>query len=448
MERGSLVEVARNQTVTRDVVVIGAGAAGLSAARDLASNGLDVTVLEARDRLGGRIFSCYLSTGLSIELGAEFIHGRPRKIWEFVESARLETREVRGEPWCHKNGRLAPCPELRSRIERLLDRMSATRGDRSFQEFLNSDAAAESAELKSQATAFVEGFNAAHAARVSVQWLMDSREADESIAADHSYRLVGGYGELIASLAERVENGACDLRLNTPVRAIRWRRGGVTVLTRDGEIFKAQRAVVSLPLGVLRVSVGAAGGIAFDPDITAKREACAGIAVGTVTRVVLAFRERFWERLERSGRSLSRLGFLFSNDEWFPTWWTTMPAREPILTGWAAAERAERLCGQDCAWIVTRAISSLSDILGVERSDLSSMLVQSYFHDWQVDPFARGAYSYILVGGTGAPRDLAAPLEGTLFFAGEATDTTVHNGTVHGAIASGKRAAREVLATF
>jgi monoamine oxidase len=429
-----------------DAIVIGAGAAGLSAAGDLAQGGLDVTVLEARNRLGGRILTHRSeSAALPIELGAEFVHGRPREIWDIVESAHLKMHQVGGEPWRRRDGSLEPCPELRRRVERLLRRMSAKRRDCSFQEFLDDDAAAEEPEVKAQATAFVEGFNAAHADRVSVQWLVDSRQADEAIAADHSYRLVDGYGELVAQLAKRVGNAGCDLRLNTTVRALRWRRGSVAIVTGDGEILKARRAIVTLPLGVLGAPVNA-GGIAFDPDLSAKRNAFATIAVGDVARVVLEFRERFWEHLERYGRSLERLGFLYSSDEWFPTWWTTMPARSPILTGWAAAGRAERLRGRDAVWVVSRAISSLSDVLEMEPSALRSKLERGYFHDWYADPFSRGAYSYVLVGGALSPSELAAPLEGTLFFAGEATDTTGHNGTVHGAIASGKRAARDVLA--
>jgi monoamine oxidase len=326
--------------------------------------------------------------------------------------------------------------------------MSATQGDRTFQEFLDGAAALESEDLKSQATAFVEGFNAAHASRVSVQWLVDSRKADEAIEADRAYRLVDGYGALVARLAERVENGACDLRLSTPVRAIRWRRGRVTIVTRAGEVFRARSAVITLPLGVLQAPAGASGEVTFDPDITAKRAALARIAVGTVVRVVLAFREPFWESLERSGRPLSRLSFLHSDDDWFRTWWTRMPARSAILTGWSAAGRAERLCGENASSIVEKALSSLSDALGVERSMLSSLFDQAYFHDWQADPFSRGAYSYVLAGGAEAPRDLGAPLEETLFLAGEATDTSGHNGTVHGAIASGKRAARDVVASL
>jgi monoamine oxidase len=429
-----------------DVIVIGAGAAGLSAAADLAASGLDVTVLEARDRVGGRILTHRPpSTGWPIELGAEFVHGRPREIWELIESAQLETREVGGEPWCHRDGLLERCPELRGRVERLLDRMSTAHGDLSFKEFLDSAPGAEAPEIQSRATAFVEGFNAAHADRVSVQWLLDSREADELIGADHSYRLVDGYGQIVTQLMKRVEGGACEVRLNTTVRAMRWRQGAVTIVTGKGETLKARRAVVSLPLGVLRVPLGA-GGIAFDPDLGAKHDAFTRIDVGDVARVVLVFHERFWEHVERSGRSLERLSFLFSTDPWFPTWWTTMPATSPILTGWAAAGRAERLCGRDPAWIVERAISSLAEIFGIDRSVVHSTLRQSYFHDWRADPFSRGAYSYVLVGGARSPGELGAPLDGTLFFAGEATDTTGHNGTVHGAIASGKRAAREVLA--
>jgi hypothetical protein len=304
------------------------------------------------------------------ELG-EFVHGRPREIWQLIESAHLETHEVGGSQVIARV--FSMVPELRRRVERLLERMSTTRGDLSFRSSSrpprgSSDSNRERPPSSDSTprTPTASAFNGSSIPR-----------SGQSIAADHSYRLVDGYGELVAQLVKRVEDGACDLRLNTPVRAMRWRQGAVTIVTGKGETLKARRAVVSLPLGVLRVPVSA-GGIAFDPDLGAKRDAFAKIAVGDVARVVLVFRARFWEHLERSGRSLERLSFLFSSDPWFPTWWTTMPANSPILTGWSAAGRAERLCGRDADWIVERAISSLSDILAVERSVLHSTLQQSY----------------------------------------------------------------------
>ena len=122
-----------------------------------------------------------------------------------------------------------------------------------------------------------------------------------------------------------------------------------------------------------------------------------------------------------------------------------MPERLPIITGWAAARCAERLTGMAEGHIVDQALDSLSALLQMKKSDVHSQLAAAHFHDWNADPYSLGAYSYVKVGGEGCQKTLGAAVERTLFFAGEATDVSGHNGTVHGAIASGKRAAAEVL---
>jgi monoamine oxidase len=139
------------------------------------------------------------------------------------------------------------------------------------------------------------------------------------------------------------------------------------------------------------------------------------------------------------------MSFLFSQDEYFPTWWTQMPSKVPLLTGWSPAHSAERVSGQGSAFAVHQSLKSLSGLLRVSLKELETLLADAYVHDWQSDPFSRGAYSYARAGEARAPEELAAAVENTLFFAGEAADISGHNGTVHGAIASGRRAARQLL---
>jgi monoamine oxidase len=142
------------------------------------------------------------------------------------------------------------------------------------------------------------------------------------------------------------------------------------------------------------------------------------------------------------------MNFMFSENEWFQTWWTMFPNPASILTGWAPFQSADRLFGRDRRFVVAKALETLSKLLQVRISDLEKLVEADYFHDWQQDPFSRGAYSYGKVGSDGASAALARPIANTLFFAGEATDTTGHNGTVHGAIASGLRAAHEIRDSF
>ncbi|HET8667865.1 MAG TPA: NAD(P)/FAD-dependent oxidoreductase, partial [Terriglobales bacterium] len=247
----------------------------------------------------------------------------------------------------------------------------------------------------------------------------------------------------------------CEIRLNSAVKTIKWGGDGVEVLaeqhdrrsqsTPGPERFRAPKIIVTLPLGVLQARAGGAH-VEFEPEMQTKKSALGQLEMGQVIRVSLCFRERFWDAIRAGGRTLADLCFLFSDDEWFPTWWTLHPQRIPVLTAWAAGPHGAKLTGQPPEQLAARAIERLATLLPVSSADfLQQQLVSYYTHDWQSDPYARGAYSYVLVGGMKAQGELAAPVGGKLFFAGEATETNGHHSTVHGAISSGVRAAREAL---
>jgi monoamine oxidase len=171
--------------------------------------------------------------------------------------------------------------------------------------------------------------------------------------------------------------------------------------------------------------------------------------MGQAVKVALQFRTRFWEDLDLPGengrRPLTDLGFVHSPDSSIPTWWTQLPVRVPLLVGWSGGPNAESLVNEKEVRILDSAIESLLEILRISRKKIEGMLEKIHFHNWYSDPFARGAYSYVPVDGLAAQSELSKPVEDTLFFAGEATNTRGHCGTVHGAIATGKRAANEIL---
>jgi monoamine oxidase len=224
---------------------------------------------------------------------------------------------------------------------------------------------------------------------------------------------------------------------------VKWSKGSVEIRTRGGAVVRARRAVVTLPLGVLRE-----GSVAFDPPLPGKADAVARLEVGPVVRAVLRFREPFWETAAfptvPRGQTLEDLSFLHGPTEVFPTWWTQLPMRVPLLVGWSGGPAAERLAGQTDAQVLAAALAALARMLGVSEAYLSERLVVSHAADWQADPFARGAYSYVPVGGLDAMQRLAEPINDALFFAGEATHHEGQSGTVSGAIATGYRAAREI----
>jgi monoamine oxidase len=179
------------------------------------------------------------------------------------------------------------------------------------------------------------------------------------------------------------------------------------------------------------------------------RRACSLLGSGPVVKTVMKFSEAFWEdkaaaKAARSDEGLRDAAFLHDPDAAFPTWWTARPLRVPVLTGWAAGPKALTLSGLPERAIIDAALGSLAELFG-RRARLNSLLERAHCYDWLADPFARGAYSFVMVGGGRARSGLAAAIEDVLFFAGEASDNSGQASTVAGALSSGQRAAREVL---
>src|SRR5579872_617476 len=376
-----------------DVVVIGAGAAGLAAAKRIAGFGLDVTVVEARDRVGGRIHTLRPSGWPApVEAGAEFIHGLPAETWNAVRGAHLAVFEVSKNHWQPSPGR--PKPLEFEPIERnIFDRLDRIKGDDlSFDEFLRRHCTDATPEQIAHATAFVEGFNAADSRLVSTRWLHECESAMARGEHSSSFRIQNGYDGVVDWLLAGMPPLSTRVLLSTVVSAVRWRPGRVEVdaLSATGESLEpifATRAVVTLPLGVLRQDSNAHGAVRFIPDLAEKWGASSSLKMGPVVKLVLRFREMFWEE---SG--CEELGFLHAPQEPFPTWWTASPLRAPMLTAWAGGPAAERLSGVEQRCILTRALESLARMLGTDRRRLTSLLDAWQLADWKADPFARGAY--------------------------------------------------------
>jgi monoamine oxidase len=427
-----------------DVLILGAGVAGLAAARELTAHGLGVIILEARNRIGGRVWTAGISgDGAPVELGAEFIHGREPHMWELIERHHLRTREMQGQLWCSEQGRIQHCEPFED-VEWLFRQMQANAPDQSFLSFLNScDCGSE--RVRQHALNFVEGFHASDAARISVHSLIDAMRAEEETAGDRGFRLVGGYEQLVYALQSDISPVNCEFHLGTVVEQVKWRRGTVEMRAKapSGALAcQAPRALITLPLGILQAAPGESGFVQFSPPLESKRQALDGLEMGAAVRITLLFRERWWER---GSHGLNDLGFLFSDHEVLPTWWAPDPWRAPMLTGWAAGPKGRALSALPGEYVVAHAIAALSEITATHASAIACQITGWHTHDWQIDPFARGAYSWVRAGGDGAEQQLAKPEDATLYFAGEATNSEGHNGTVHGAIQSGVRAAREIL---
>jgi monoamine oxidase len=434
-----------------DVLILGAGAAGLSAAVELATCGLKVAILEARDRIGGRMHT-HIDPGsnVAVEFGAEFIHGLAPEIWEIAQREKISIVEVEGENWCERNGRISPCESIPD-VDSIFSKLDSAGPDESFLQFLNRRFPHLSPESKQRALNYVSGFHAADPALISVHSLAFGTRADERIEGDRSFRMTGGYHTLLDVFHRQLVEAGVPIHLETIAVSVEWREGEATVIARDrtgSKTLVAPRVLVTLPLGVLQAEHGQEGALSFVPDLPVeKKQALEHLAMGKVARVTMRFDERFWDGVQPAGdsKSLADASFLFAQEDWFPTWWTTMPLKAPIITGWSPASWATHLAGQPKEFVVDKALTVLSRITRTGRQELDKRFRGSYWHDWESDPFSRGAYSYVKVGGEFAQGDLGRPLGNAVFFAGEATDVTGHIGTVHGAIASGKRAAQEIL---
>ena len=437
-----------------EVLIIGAGVAGLAAAGKLSEAGVRALVLEARNRIGGRVLTVH-PPGLqtAVELGAEFIHGRAPEIFDVIKSAGLDARKIEGEPFCSNKHALGRC-DFWGRIEKVLETMKKEATPRqSFAAFVNQlDDDEISEEDKRAACNYVRGFHAAHPDEISVQSIIEGMEAEEKIDGDSQFRLPQGYDHIVDALSCKLQPESARVQLNTSVKAVRWKSGSAEVHAADAEgrptQFQSQKLLVTLPLGLLIASGPENVPVRFDPPLTMKSTALAKLRVGHVIRVSIVFRRRFWAEMKVDGRSLAKMTFLFSQDRVFPTWWTFAPTEAPLLTAWAPADAAERLSQLSNSEICEEAGQALARVFHMPVPWCREEIVQAYTHNWQKDPYSRGAYSYIAEGGGDTIREFAAPLESTLFFAGEATNFVGHHATVHGAIASGYRAAQEILKTI
>jgi monoamine oxidase len=396
--------------VVVDAIVIGAGVAGLAAARQLKLGGRRVVVLEARGRIGGRIHTVReRGWPLPVEGGAEFVHGKPPTLRELSRGAR----EIRGAHYVE--GLLRRDEVWESVMEKLEELPSAR--ERTVGEALRTLRwrLRTTAEERQLAADFLEGFNAARLDRASMKAIAQQTRAAAAIEGDRIARFPRGYDSLPRRLARGLH-----VELGVRVEEVRWGRSGVRVLARSGA-WEGRRAVITLPLGVLQ-----ARAVRFNPPLPRwKVEAIDALAMGPVVKIALLFERAHWPE---------DLAFLHAHEERVPTFWRPLPSRAPALIGWAASRKALAL--RDPAG---DAVRSLSNALGTRVRPVRFLVF-----DWGKDELSRGAYSWVPVGALRAQRDLARQV-GVLHFAGEASHFGGACGTVHGALETGVRAGREIL---
>ena len=423
-----------------DVVVIGAGAAGLAAARAIAAAGHRVAVVEGRRRMGGRILTEHdPEWEVPAELGPEFLHGEAEDTRRIVDGAALGVLEIPDRHASMSDGRARPMKDPWGRLLAVRRRFASLGADMSVAEALVR--LRVPAPERALARTFVEGYYAVSLDRASAKWLAAEPGEDGPF---RQYRLTGGYHGVVRWLAHGLDPERVFVHLSTAAEHVRWRRGRAEVGLRrtfgvGRDRIRCRAVVITVPMGVLQAVPGEPAALRFDPDPPALARARRAVVSSNVCKLLLRFREPFWEKAAPRG-----VDFLHDDAGPFPTWWTANPLRAPVLTAWAGGPKADALAGLAEGDLVARAVDALARMLGRPRRTVASQLRSWKTHDWRSDPWSRGAYASVAAGGTAAQRALSRPVDGTLFFAGEATEPK-ETGTVSGALASGARAARQVL---
>ncbi len=423
-----------------DVIVIGGGVAGLSAAGELGQRGVDVTLLEARARLGGRICTERRAGWPGpVELGAEFIHGGNPALWRILRRLHLDARRVPTAHWRFVGETIERIPDVTRAIQVVTEKIQPRKmRGWSFDEFLRQERERCSPAERALAGEFVEGFQGAAQSRMSA-----TAVAGETLDTAEQFALPAGYDRLVDGLAAALDARRVNVLLHLPVIEVTWESGAVKV--RAGERnFRARALVCTLPLGVLQAKRPQRGAVTFMPSLGEKAHLIERMGFGHVQRLTLHLKAEAWPLMVP--RALQRLrngfGFIHAQIEGLSVWWGI--DREPVVTGWCGGPAAVALAERSRSGIYEKALSSLARVFGVPKTALRRGVQDFATHNWSSDPFSRGAYSFTVAGGDHYAAELRTPVAQTIFFAGEATADGEEIGTVHGALASGLRVAEEV----
>lgn len=422
-----------------DVIIIGAGAAGLAAARIISKTGKTVTVLEARNRAGGRIYT--LREGdfsFPVEAGAEFIHGNLPHTTALLKEAEVSFYETNGITWNVHNGEVNEGELFPDEWEELLTKLKDLEHDMSIAEFLNRYFSnAKYSALRNSIIRFVQGYDAADANKASAFALRDEWSGEDSLTG---YRPNGGYSLLIDFLINECLQQGSVFQFNSVVREIHRHKDYIEVKIENGERFLSKKLLITIPPAVIKT-----GSIIFTPALGDYMDAIQKIETGSVIKFLVEFKSAFWEQRKNSTpyRSMPGLQFVFS-DAYIPTWWTQQPVPDPLLTGWLAGPDAVH-CAKDDDAIAVEAVKALAYIFGCPQQDIEQQIKAIKVINWGADPFSRGAYAYKTVNTKSALAILSQPIQDTIYFAGEAYYNGSEMGTVEAALASGITSAQKMF---
>jgi monoamine oxidase len=414
------------------LIIVGGGVSGLMSARELSNQGYPVTILEATDRLGGRIHTIRNSLFTqAVEKGVEFIHGNLPLTIGLLKESGIEYKPVRGNMIRVVDGDWKTQEDFTLGWDELITEMNLVRQDMTMDEFLRKNFSDEKYNaLRTSVLRFANGFDLADTSRASVLALREEWMGEE----DEQYRIPGGFDQLINFLQKECHRSGVIIQTSAPVAEIKWGQNETKIITSTGKTYNATKVIITASLGLLQ----SGRSIVFQPGIDNYFYTAKKIGYGTVIKVMLEFKEAFWEKKKKG------IGFLLTN-EIIPTWWTQSPSSYPLLTGWAGGPQAWTLENKDDETILDLALRSLSNVFQKTVDELKQMLTASAVANWIKDPYSIGAYSYDTVGSMEAKKLLNTPIGETIFFAGEAFYEGPSFGTVEAALASAKNVVEKIV---
>jgi monoamine oxidase len=421
-----------------DVIIIGAGAAGLMAAWELAQTGKKTVVVEARDYIGGRMRTINdQNFELPVELGAEFVHGDLKLTQMLLKKAEVKHYTINGDIWQDEDDELDEQKDFIEDFSALNKKFKEVKEDISVAEFMEKHLKGkEFEEARFTLKNYVEGYYAADTNKASTFALKE----ELNTSSDKQYRVEGGYLKMIEYLHKECTEKGVQFFLSNPAKEIRWKQNAAEVITQQNS-FTSKKILVTVPVGVLQSKT-----IRFSPAIPETINAAKKLGFGPVIKTMLQFDEAFWKKKEFTQRKdLQKLSFIFSKAI-IPTWWTYYPKEVAMLTGWSGGPHAEEIKDLKNEEIVQKGLKSLSQIFNVSINLLQLKLKAWHVANWVNDPFSCGGYSYEVVNGKEIRQIIKQPVDNTIFFAGEGLYDGPEIGTVEAALYSGRETAHQIIA--